>query len=448
MTEQILPYARIGQILTFVEKFPKKNRCDIEELIEIFGKSNLYNLLPTLELLELIDYNKKEKTVKLTDSGFKVRDGLNTNNTNQVCREFKSIIETKEPFRMIIKLLERKELLHTDEIGHQLAFQYNKKWENPVTFKAYGSSIAGIIAYSGFGYYYKGILSLKRKSLKSNNKKPNFPSCSFNTIIKITNFISKIKKADLPTLKIELGNRVSTEIGVCVELGVIEKLAPNLYGITEEGFELVSSFNDVPRDQIWRQILLKSNYRDIISMLQDKTINTSKLGEFLNRYLGGRWKKENTQLYYGKKFMTWLRGAKLVKKIRNGEYQVLKFDDKSHENISINQNNVILEKDPSVKKQILNITSEGGVGDLKILTNRDFYNIGKLFGLIYNNNDKIDVVKDNLNKVISIFENVDEVKDIVKLLEDHLELYDDIKDCRIFIPDLKLLEKKIGIEQN
>jgi len=447
MTEQTLPYARIGQIINFVEKFPKKNRCDIEELIEIFGKSNLYNFLPTLELLELINYNKKEKTVKLSNPGLKVRDDLSTNKPSQVSKVFKSIIENKEPFRMVIKLLDRKEVLRTDEIGKQLAFQYNKKWKNPVTFKAYGSSIAGIIAFSGFGYYSKGIISLKRKSLISNKQKPNFPSCSFNTIVKITTFISKIKEADLPTLKLELGNRVSNEIGVCVELGVIEKLAPNLYGITEKGFELVSSFNEIPRDQIWREILCESKYGNLIPKLQDKVINSSKLGEFLNRYLEGHWKTENTIKDYGKRFMTWLRGAKLLEKISNGEYRVLKFVDKSPPpaDISTVQDEIFPEKDSIIQEQVKN-TSKDGVDDLKVLTNRDFYNIGLLFGLIYDNNEKIEIVKKNLNKVISIFEKIDEVKDIIKLLEDHLELYEDIKDSRIFIPDLKLLEKKIGIE--
>lgn len=450
MKDITLPYVRISQVKDFIEKFPKESLCKIDDIYSLFGKSKASNILPTLQLLRLVNYDKKQNTIKLSDLGIKFRTALITNDNTLAGTLIKSVIEDNDPFKFIKNLLETKNYLTSEEIGKHLAFKFGKVWDNPLTFKTYGSAVASILSYAGVGFYSRGLLRLNGE--KNNlDKKPVLPSCSFNTIYKITDYVSKIKEANLSTLINDLGNKVHTNIGVCVELGLIERIAPKQYHISEKGFELVDSLNQESRPEFWRAILLGSNYKDLIIKLQEKELTPVDLGKFLNRYLGGKWKSDLTVKTYGKKFMSWLRYAKLIDTIGKGIYRVKNFNnflnkDNNLETKLVKSINNIPKKMLYPKKQTE--SQEKMVRELRLgKSDLGFFNIGKYIGTIAaNNKGDLEKTINAVNELIKFCENYENLKDIKILITDHLELYKEIKDNRIFYSDIKLLEKRLGFD--
>jgi len=451
-----LPYVRIGLIKDFIKKFPQEDVCELDDIYDLFGKSKISNLLPALQLLELVDYDKKLKTLKLSDLGLKFRIAIITNDDDLAGKLIKSGIEEKEPFKFVSNLLITKNILTSEEIGKQLAFKFSKRWDNPLTFKAYGSAIASILSYVGDGIYSRGILRLDGQKIKL-KKKPVLPSCSFNTIFKIVEYISKIKEVDLSTLINDLGKRVSTEIGVCIELELIEKIAPKQYYITEKGYRLVESFNREHIPEIWRQTLFESEYRELIIKLQEKEITTLDLGNFLNRYIGGKWSSELTIKTYGKKFMSWLREANLIETISKGKYRVIKVNnflkketklksELSKEGI-LNSEEKAHFYETEDNKNTVRIQENSSNGFQLIKANIGYFRLGKQIGII-TSSSKGDFEKtiNAVKELIQLCEKYEYLKDFNILIKDHLQLYKEIKDNRLFFSDIKLLERKLGFD--
>lgn len=456
MKEITLPYVRISLVKDFIEKFPKEDLCNINDIYDLFGKSKTSNLLPTLQLLKLVNYDKKQKTIKISDLGIKFRTAIITNDNNLAGTLIKSVIEDIDPFKFIKNLLKTKNYITSEEIGKQLAFKFGKIWDNPLTFKTYGSAVASILSYAGVGIYSRGLLRLNGKKNKL-DKKPVLPSCSFNTIYKITDYISKIKEADLSTLINDLGKRVYNDIGVCVELGLIERIAPKQYHILEKGYELVDSFNRNKIPKIWRTILIESDYKELIIKLQEKELTPPDLGKFLNRYIGGRWKSELTIKTYGKKFMNWLRYAKLIEPIGKGIYRVQKFDDflKKDDKLVTKITKKVITEPKELLHSINSVHPEKEAESQENSSRRfqsqksdiGFFNIGKQIGII-TANIKGDFEKtiNAVEELILLCEKYEHLRDVKMLIKDHLQLYREIKDNRIFYSDIKLLEKRLGLD--
>lgn len=456
MIEVTLPYVRISLVKDFIEKFPKEDLCNVDDIYALFGKSKTSNILPTLQLLKLVNYDKKQRKIKLSDLGIKFRTAIITNDKKFAGTLIKPVIDDIEPFKFIKNLLKTKNYITSEEIGKQLAFKFGKAWNNPLTFKTYGSAVASILSYAGIGTYSRGLLRLNGRENKL-DRKPVLPSCSFNTIYKITDYISKIKEVNLPTLINDLGKRIYTEIGVCVELGLIERIAPKQYHISEKGYELVDSLTRKNRPKIWRTILFDSDYKDLIIKLQEKELTPLDLGKFLNRYIGGRWKSELTIKTYGKKFMSWLKYAKLIEPIGKGIYRVKKFDDffKNDNKLASKIAKNVITEPKKMLHPINSVHPEKETESQELSTKKiqseksdiGFFNIGKQIGIITAN------IKGDLEKTITAVEELillcekyEHLRDVKMLIKDHLQLYREIKDNRIFYSDIKLLEKQLGLD--
>mgnify|MGYP000598431270 CR=1 FL=1 len=419
MEEIIIPYIRIDQVKKFIKDFPAKS-CRVDELINKFGRSNVANALPTLQLLKLIEYNKKERLVSLTDAGNGLRIASTTNDDARAREIIRPIIDELELFKFIKGLLERKGILTSEEIGKELAFRYKKTWNNPVTYKAYGAACASILAFAGYGTYERGILRKGEHIAKEEAKLPS-PYLSFKKILKILNEI-KYEEIDIHALSERLQtkqNRLSAELSVCIELGLVERIVAGKFSITQKGKELIDPTKIDVRPEIWRDLLLESRYKRIIRLLKDRTFTIKELGEILNHHLGGKWREEKTIRTFAKKFWSWLQAAELIEKSEDNRY---KFSEKF--------------KLPE-KKEIVT-----GIALI------DYYSLGKCIGII-SSSQKFEEIKDAVSKLISICKHEKSLEDMVGLIEDHYKLFLDLKmnDGRIFLPDIKLLEKKLGVEK-
>lgn len=459
MSEEHLPYIQITQLNEFVIKFPKEYDCDLNDLHQIFGKSKVSNLIPALNLLRLIDYNKRERKISLSELGRQYRIALVTDNETEASNMLKNIVKDIDSMNFIRKLLEAKHSLTSEEIGKQLAFKYSKNWKNPSSFKIYGSSVASILGFCNFGIYSRGIL---RKGIKLSvgDEKPVLPSASFNVIFKITRKIFSLKETDLDTLTNEFGRRVSSDLSPCVELGLVERTASKRYHITTKGEKLVYEMNQENIPENWREILQASKYWRYISLLEGKEITTSILGDFLNKNIGGKWGSQNTAKTYAKKFLTWLNNASLIEKIEQGRYLFKDIepirkeisDIKSREEL----NKTFIESSPQIKeinvsdafkgRKLPGLKSIDFKQEVKYFRN-DLYELGKSVGVIQSSSSKDDV--DQINKAVKIiieFCSLNEFfKELLDLFNDHFELFQELKDTRIFLSDIKLLEKKLEI---
>lgn len=445
--EETLPYIQITQINDFIKKFPK-TKIKLDDLHQIFGKSKVSNLVPTLELLNLIDYNKRERIISLSEFGRKYRTSLITDSLDDAANILIPKIEKIESMKYIRNLLDAKDILTSEEIGKQLAFKYSKNWTNPRSFKIYGAAIASVLGFCNFGTYSRGVL---RKGVKMsiNERKPVLPSASFNKIFKITRAVFNLKKVDLETLINEFGKRVSSDLAPCIELGLVERVAPKLYQITPKGEELVYEMNQEFTHENWQQILYDSNYWRYISLLEGKEISTSILGDFLNKHLGGKWSSKNTAITYAKKFLTWLNNASLLEKIGQGKYLLKTTYLHKEESEKTLVKKELEEKIVDTASQNMEIKTETLIRQTKLSEpksqlNLRLFHLGKSIGVIKSSSSKdLDEVSQAVKFIMNFCKKNQLFMELIELFEEHLELFQEIKDPRIFFPDINLLEKKL-----
>ena len=420
MNTVLLPYIGIERIKKFIKEIPKDS-CSLNDLINKFGKSNVSNALPALILLKLVEYDKRKKTVSLSDVGRKFRTALIAEDDKKAREIIKNVIDNLELFIFIKGLLERKGLMRSEEIGKEIAFKYNKTWRDIATYRAYGSACASILSFAGYGIYGRGILKKEEYAERKEKKLPS-PYLSFNKIIKILREVGN-GEIDLHLLSERLKtrpNRLGAELSVCVELGLIRRLVPGKFMLTKKGKDLIDPLNTHIRGEIWKDVLIKSNYNKIIALLNNIEFDFKKLCEILQHHFGGKWKEEKTIVTFTKKFLNWLKEANLIEE-KKGKYKLT-------ENVKISNDS--FEK----KTSLLGITVT------------DYYFIGKNIGIILASNN-IDEIKKAISNLISLCKQDASLVDVIELLEQHLKLFNEMKlsDGRIFIPDIKLLEKKLKI---
>jgi len=415
-----IPYIRMNQIKKFITEMPKES-CNIDELINKFGRSNVGNALPTLTLLKLVKYDKKEKKVSLSEAGRRFRAALMTEHYKKAREILKNIIDEIDLFKFIRGLLDRKGSISNEEIGKELAFKYNKTWRNPITYRTHGSACASILGFAGYGICERGILRKGEYPLKKDKKLPS-PYLSFGKMLKILREIGN-EEADLHSLSSRLNtkeNRLGAELSVCVELGIIERLSPGKFILTTKGNKLIDPLNEHSRKDIWREILLGSSYSKIVSLLKDRSFSFQELGRILKHHFGGKWREDTTINAFAKKFLNWLKEAEIIES-EGGKYRLKAIGIKTRE-----QNN------SKVPQRIIST---------------DYYAIGKRVGIISVSKSS-DEIKKAVSDLINICKNEDNLNDVIELMNEHLKLFMDMRlpDGRIFLPDIKLLERILGAE--
>lgn len=420
MKKEIIPYARIDQITNFIKNVSGE-KPSIEEINARFGRSAFQNISPSLQLLELIEYDKKSKTIKFTDLGKKFRSAFVTNDVKRASDILKNSVNKAPALFFVKALLERKGSISILDIGHELALKFNKKWDNILTYKAHGAACAGILGFVGYGIYDKGVL--RKSEVKVEKREVTPPYAGFNKIIKIVDMIFTCGgEADIHLLSKELETkerRLSSEIKNCIDLGFLQRPAPCKVAITQQGRELVNPQNKNRIDEIFGDALLSSGFGGIISSIGQEFF-IDDLGKILKYRLGEKWRKSTTIKTYGEKFYNWLNSAKLLEEVGKGKYKIA--------------SKIIREKIKKPEK-------------IQFLSSIDYYELGKSIGIILSPKNEFEKVKEAAEKLIELCKQENSLLTITNLLDEHYKLFLDLKDSRIFHADIKLIEKALGVEE-
>ena len=330
MGKVIVPYVGMERIIEFLGAIHKRgtNEITISELASLLGcgVSNISNVSPTLNLLGFA--NVKGGVISITNNGMEFINAYNSGKTEKAKEMIKKEAEQSSVLGFVKSLLETRVQLTGEEIGRTISDRFGKHWKNFGTYRTVGNSCASILNFAGFGFYHDGVLSLKPMTMKA-EAEMYAPEVGFQPIITLLNILhpfERVKISDLvKKLKGIKESRIGKELPVCVALRLVEKDTASSYGITEMGRKLIDPvLSSRQKAQVFRDCLLNSPYVEIISKLSktDKDLTYDEIGKTLAFELKRDW-APYTKKSYGKKFITWLNGAELVKKIKPGRYKLI-----------------------------------------------------------------------------------------------------------------------------
>jgi hypothetical protein len=323
----VIPYIGIDRIIETLRVIYKRGSTEIPatELASLLGSgpSSINNVTPTLGLLGLA--NVKKGLISITSEGLEFIRAYNSNEIEKAKQIIRKSVLHSEVLKFVNSLLETRVQLTGEEIGRALADRFGKKWKNVISYRAFGNSCASIVSFGGFGFYHDGVLSLKAVTLRAGAELFP-PEVGFNPIIDLLNALhpfERVKGSDLARkLKAKEG-RVATELSVCVALGLVDRDSTGGYRITDKGRKLVDPLlHDPEKKQAFRECLLSSPYREVISKLSEADELTDEIiGESLAYFMRRDWSPITKKLY-GRKFITWLNGSGLLKKAGRNKYQL------------------------------------------------------------------------------------------------------------------------------
>jgi len=428
-----IPYVRIRQIIEFVKSMPT-SEISFDEIGFSFKlrKSQIKNIIPSLKSMGLLE--KQEGKIKLTKAGQDLRLSIKTNNEKESKNIIKNLTQKVAPLSHVVELLNQEQKLTIEQIGRKLAAKYNKSWDHPLTYKTHGASCASIVAFAGYGIYNSGVL--RKSELVSVPLKIPFPNVTFNKMVRILENIYPYPYTSTKDLSQKIRTsegRLASELIVCNELKLIKREYRGLYKISEIGEKLINpSLREQEKSKIFKQCLLNSRYKLVIEELSNIKFDAIKLGEIIS-YIFLRSKSTiKTQKVYGMKFLNWLKYAQIVKKVKVGTYTL---NESQIKEVPILKEN---------KEKIIHHVSADE--QYKLLQN--YYEIGKLIGMFLGGIEKKGITIEEVEKLITECHNFKQTKDVVMLLTEHRSLFETLKDPRIFLADVKLLEKIIGGDKN
>ncbi|MCD6537392.1 AAA-associated domain-containing protein [Candidatus Bathyarchaeota archaeon] len=323
----LIPYVGMERVIECLKVMYRRGvrEIDTKELSTILGcgLSNLNNITPTLSLLGLAEV--KNGKIAITSNGMELIRALNVGEIEGAREIIRKGVEQSEALQFVRSLLEARGQLTGEEIGRALADRFGKRWKTIASYRTYGNSCASIISFAGFGIYRDGVLSLK--SLTPQIKIGLYaPEIGFKSIIRLLKELYSTKKSRVPDLARKLSvkeSRVSSEISVCVLLGLVSKDATGVYQITEAGSKLIDPL--LPEEEkaiVFRECLLSSPYGDLILKIAEKKkeLTYEDFGEGLAYFLNRNWTALTKKLY-GKKFVSWLSAAGLIEKVSPNKFK-------------------------------------------------------------------------------------------------------------------------------
>lgn len=418
---EIIPYVRMDQITEFIKSLPNE-APSIKEITTKtkFGKSTVENVIPSLQLLKIVEYSGKERILKLTNQGQRFRTALITNDQRTAAEAVKESVNASEALSYVKGLLERKGSLNVLEIGKELSFKFDKKWKNIITFKTYGAACATILDFVGYGVYDRGVLRKEEVQVVKREITP--PYTTFKKMVNIIEAVSTYNEVDIHTLAERLQTkegRLAMEIKNCMDLGFLQRPAPGKIAITQKGRELVDPLNKNNEGEAWAGALLNSEFSALIESIGETEFSMEDLGNILKHKLGGKWLERKTIISFGKKFLNWLRFANLIQESGKEKYRLT--------------TSAIKEKRKPETIQVMSTV--------------DYYELGKSVGILLSPLGEFERSRLAIDKLIKICEREKTLSTITELLNDHKALFLEIKDNRIFHADIKLIEKCLGIEE-
>ncbi len=326
--KSIVPYIGMDRISDTLGAAYKKGTREISlnELASLLdcSMSNINNVTPSLKILELADVEGGVMT--LTNNGMEFIRAHSSNELEIAKGIIKKGIEKNEVLKFVKSLLDTRVQVTGEEIGRAISDRFGKKWKSVLTYRAHGNSCASILSFAGYGHYNNGVLSLKPLTTKAENEL-YAPEIGFRPIINLLKALypfAKAKSSDITKKLKGKKGRISSELSVCVILGLVKKDSVGGYSITKVGRRLIDPH--IPREErekIFRECLMNSPYVEIVSKLSqiDREITYEEVGENLAYDLRRDW-TDLTKKIYGKKFITWLKAAGLVDKLGPNNFRL------------------------------------------------------------------------------------------------------------------------------
>jgi hypothetical protein len=229
--------------------------------------------------------------------------------------------------------------------------------------------------------------------------------------------------------------RLATELANCVALGLINK-GDNIYILSKKGNEFVNPmFSEEKKKIFFRECLLRSEYSKIIyELAKSKTeFKTGDIGNLLAFKLRRDW-NETTKETISKKFIDWLVYGEIVNKIERGHYEIGR-DFLEEVNEVFEREERITEGKPHEFQKDKDET---------IVETSKIFQIGKLLERIKVKIDDNMKFEKEILELLSLCDSIPQLKNISSLIKSHYEIYKEIKEERILLPDLELIDKKLG----
>jgi hypothetical protein len=434
--KMIIPYATMSQVIEMLEKMYPKNMSETE--LSVFsGMSNsaISNITPTITALGLIE--KKKDKISFTEDGLSFVKALKTTNENKMRKIIRKNIEGNPVFEFVIRLLQKHEILRNQEIGERLSIEFNRNWSHPQTFGRYGTCVADIVSFAGFGYYSDGILSLKEIRKRERISKMTIPDVYVRKIKEICDKL-RISAGSLSELSEILNTnekRLATELANCVALGLINR-GENIYILSKKGNEFVNPmFSEEKKKMLFRECLLRSEYSKIIYELakSKEEFKTEDIGSLLVFKLRRDW-NETTKKTISKKFIDWLVYGEIANKVERGHYEISRGFLEEVNEVFETEERITEGKYPEFQKD----------REETIVETSKIFQIGKLLERIKVKIDDNMKFEKEILELLSLCDSIPQLENISSLIKSHYEIYKEIKEKRILLPDLELIDKKLG----
>jgi hypothetical protein len=427
MIDMIIPYVGMDRVIDLLNILCKEKTREIEasDVAAIKGTSisNIENAIYTLKLLGFVEYQKK--VILLTEQGMTFINSITSGKDDQAKQILRSVIERNEVLSFVKSLLESRSQLTGEEIGRAISERFNRKWKSLATYRNYGNSCASILGFAGIGFYQDGILSVKPLTMKA-EMELYAPEVGFKPILKILRGLHSFRRARSSEIakKLEIKkSRLGSELAICVTLGLIEKDATGSYRITNRGSALINpTLTKEEKMRTFRECLINSPYADLIEKftVAFKEFNHQDVGEYLSFELRRDWTPMTKEIY-GKKFLTWLKAAGLVKKISSNKYSVL-------------------------AKEVSTLTKKAERKELREKIRSDqIFELGRMFGVLETlaDEDRKELFENSLSVLKSMLKDHKELEVAIDMLPKNFELSLLHKDPSIYRSSINLIRQKV-----
>jgi hypothetical protein len=426
MISMIIPYVGMDRVVNLLNILYKEKTTEIKASVvaALTGTSvsNIENAIFTLKLLGFADY--KKKTIFLTEQGMKFINSISSGKEDVAKQILRSVAEQNEVLSFVRSLLESRSQLSGEEIGRAISERFNRKWKSIATYRNYGNSCASILGFAGIGYYSDGILSVKPLTIKA-GMELHAPEVGFGPILKILGGLHSFRRARPSEIAKKLGikkARISHELAICTILGLIERDATGSYRITKTGSTLINpTLTREEKTRTFRESLLESPYSELIRKftVSVKEFTSQDLGEYISFELRRDWTSMTKKLY-GKKFLTWLKAAGLVKKLSSNKYSVL-------------------------AKEVSMLANKIEKKEEKIIRSDKVFELGRTFGILETlaDEDRNEIFGNSFSTLKLMLKDHKELEVALDLLPRNFELSLFHKDPSIYKSSINLIRQKV-----
>lgn len=423
----IVPYVGIDRVIDLFKTIHVRSSREIKltELATLMncGLSNLSNVMPTIAVLGLGTLNKG--ILILSTDGLVFADACASDDFTKAKQIIRKNIQNSNALSFVKSLLETRTSVSGDDIGRALSERFNKNWKDIRTTRIFGNSCASLLSFTGYGYYYDGILSSKPPTVKSTSS-VSAPESNYNEILRVLNAIHGFEKARIGEISSKAEQKESSvyqTLTVTTILQLTEKEPNNVYRLTEDGQQLLDPLmSDEEKQKVFRKCLLRSKYAEIIQRLAKSRdeVSFNEIGEVLKFHLQRNW-SASTKEVYGKKFGHWLTHAGIIEKTSSNKY--------------------------TIKKELLQeVEALLETKDVDIVITKDIFEIGRAVGSLESiilDVEKSEFFNEKLTVLKSLLDEHEDLKLTLDMLGNNFKVATDTKNPAVYQSNVDFVRNKV-----